>query len=116
MRVWALSGMEPINKLNGRYTSSLSELPYSQVSVLDAAAGIPRSSPLAKRLLLPLSMAGADSLSPHQRHHTVIKIQEIRSQTDFRITVPDIFEKVWKDRVAQDKDDRKAVPWMEIRK
>lgn len=89
------------------------EVQQSVVGILDAAAGIPGTSPLAKRLLLPLFMAGADSLSPHQRHYTLIRIQEIQSQTNFRITAPDILEKVWKDRAAQDKDDRKNVPWME---
>jgi hypothetical protein len=83
------------------------------VGILDAAAGLPATSPLAKRLLLPLFMAGADSLSPHQRHYTLIRIQEIQKQTNFRITAPDLLEKVWKARAEQDNDDRTDVPWME---
>jgi hypothetical protein len=47
------------------------------------------------------------------RHNTLIRIREIQSQTNFRITAPDTLEKVWKDRAAQDKDDRKNVPRME---
>jgi hypothetical protein len=89
------------------------EVQRSVIGILDAAAGLPASSPLAKRLLLPLFMAGADSLSPHQRHYTLIRIQEIQSQTNFRITAPDLLEKVWNERAAQDKDDRKNIPWME---
>jgi hypothetical protein len=54
-------------------------------------------------------MAGADSLSPHQRHYSLIRIQEIQRQTNFRITAPDLLEKVWTARAEQDKDDRKNV-------
>jgi len=79
-----------------RHADSL-EVQRSVVGILDAAAGLPGSTPLAKRLLLLLFMAGADSLSLHQRHYTLIRIQEIQSQTNFRITALDILEKVWKE-------------------
>ena len=84
-------------------------------AILDACSGIGPASPLLKRLLLPLFMAGADSLSWHQRHYVLIRIHDISNQTGFRNpTAIGLLHKVWSARAAQAEDDRTNVPWMEF--
>ena len=91
-----------------------SKIQESVSAILDACAGIPSNSPLAKRLLLPLFIAGADSLSPHQNHYLLIRINQIKDQTSFRNpAVTELLQTVWEARAKQDKDDRRNLPWME---
>ena len=89
------------------------EVQQSVTKILDVASEVPASSSLAKRLLLPLFMAGADSLVPHQRHYILMRIQEIQDQTGFVTTAPLLLKKVWYDRKKQNKNDKTNVPWME---
>ena len=90
------------------------EIQQSVNKILDVASEVPTTSPLSKRLLLPLFMAGADSLIPHQRHYILMRIQEIQDHTGFLTTAPSLLKQVWDARAAQDPKDRSNIPWMEF--
>ena len=94
--------------------AALPEVQQSVTKILDCASEVPTTSPLSKRLLLPLFMAGADSLIPHQRHYILMRIREIQNQTGFLTTAPSLLKKVWDARAVQDKKDCSNVPWMEF--
>lgn len=84
-------------------------------AILDAVSQIPAKSPLMKPLLLPLFMAGADSLSLHQRHYLLLRINDIGNKTTFKNpTAMNLLQKVWTARAAQDSGDNTNVPWMEF--
>ena len=96
--------------------SSDIKIQESASAILNAYAGIPAESPLAKRLLLPLFMAGADSGPPHQRQYLLIRINQIKEQTGFRNpVVTDLLQTLWdaKAQAKQDMTDSQDLPWME---
>ena len=96
-------------------TANDSKIQASVSAILNACSAITSTSPLLKRLLLPLFMAGADSLSSHQRHYILIRINEIRNETAFKNpAVMGLLEKVWIARGQQDDNDQTNIPWMEF--
>ncbi|GAB1193863.1 hypothetical protein APSETT444_003098 [Aspergillus pseudonomiae] len=63
--------------------------------ILDATATIPSDCPLVELLILPLFMAGADSLAPHSQYYILSRFKEIEKRSEVRNPVPrDLLEKV----------------------
>ena len=82
---------------------------------LDAIATVPSSSSVAKRLLLPLFLAGSDALSPHQQDYVRLRIRMIEEHTKFQNrAATDLLERVWTERANKLQDDQVNVPWMEF--
>ncbi|RMZ41966.1 C6 zinc finger domain protein [Aspergillus flavus] len=80
--------------------------------ILDATATIPSDCPLIELLILPLFMAGADSLARHSQYYILSRFKEIERRSEIRNPVPrDLLEKVWAARAAQPPDDDKNVSW-----
>ena len=85
-------------------------------SILEACAQISWSSPLYKRVLFPLFVAGAETNSVHQQHYVSLCIAEIRRITKFtQPAVMQILNMVWKERskIAQSANGPQNVPWTE---
>ena len=85
-------------------------------SILDSCAAVQWSSPLCKRFLFPLFMAGADTVSQHQQHYVKLCIDEIQRITGYpQPAVMAILQKVWHERsVASCSSGAPAnIPWME---
>ncbi|KAJ5082142.1 fungal-specific transcription factor domain-containing protein [Penicillium argentinense] len=81
--------------------------------ILDSVANIPKTSPLIELMVLPLFMAGADSLSAHSRHYVLLRLDEIKARSEMGNTAPRILlEKVWHARAQQPKNDLTNIPWM----
>lgn len=84
--------------------------------ILEACAQVPWSSPFYKRMLFPLFMAGADTVSHQQQHYVKLCIAEIHRITGFpQPAVMAILETVWNERVLESQIPGAAgnVPWME---
>lgn len=81
-------------------------------TILDACSNVPWDSPLFKRLLFPLFIAGADTASSHQKHYVTLCIDSIRKSTGFpHPSLSELLDKTWNDRSAS--DGLGNVPWME---
>ena len=86
-------------------------------SILDDCAKMPWSSSMYKRLLFPLFMAGADTVSIHRQHYVKICIAEILDKTKFpQPAVMEILNAVWQARsmVESPFAGQENVPWMEF--
>ncbi|KIW48783.1 uncharacterized protein PV06_01348 [Exophiala oligosperma] len=90
-------------------------------SILDDCAKMPWSSSMYKRLLFPLFMAGADTVSVHRQHYVKICIAEILDKTKFpQPAVMEILDAVWQARSSLEVESPLAqqeqgnVPWMEF--
>ncbi|KAI9929313.1 hypothetical protein ASPWEDRAFT_173034 [Aspergillus wentii DTO 134E9] len=89
------------------------EIQNSVTAILDAVANIEKDHPLIHLVILPLFMAGADSLSPHSRHYTILRIDEVKVASEFCNPVPkDLLKNVWDARASQSKGDHSNIPWM----
>jgi hypothetical protein len=87
----------------------------SVAAILDAVAEIPSESSLIELMVLPLFMAGADSLAPHSRHYIILRLSEIKARSEMSNAAPiDLLKEVWKCRARQAKHDRSNVPWMKF--
>ncbi|KAK1138685.1 hypothetical protein N8T08_002076 [Aspergillus melleus] len=83
--------------------------------ILDATAEIPPDCSIVELLILPLFMAGADSLAPHSRYYVVCRLNEIERRSEVRNPIPkELLQKVWDARAAQSPDDDKNVSWTEF--
>ncbi|KAI1618030.1 fungal-specific transcription factor domain-containing protein [Exophiala viscosa] len=85
-------------------------------NILEACAQVPWSSPLYKKMLFPLFMAGADTTIKHQQHYVKICIAEIQHITGFpQPAVMAILQTVWHERTAAETSSSAPVnvPWME---
>ncbi|RDW76785.1 uncharacterized protein DSM5745_06777 [Aspergillus mulundensis] len=79
------------------------EIQEAVMMTLDATADIPSDSTLIELLILPLFMAGADSLSRHSQYYVLARLREIERRSEMRNPVPaDLLKKVWTARAAQD--------------
>ncbi|EHK19371.1 uncharacterized protein TRIVIDRAFT_125946, partial [Trichoderma virens Gv29-8] len=89
------------------------EIQESVTAILDAASAIPGDNALIELLIMPLFMAGADSLSPHSRHYVLLRFVEIKARGEMSIQSPrDLLHRVWEARSKRPKHDRTNVPWM----
>ncbi|KIW20851.1 hypothetical protein PV08_01429 [Exophiala spinifera] len=77
---------------------------------------MPWSSSMYRRLLFPLFMAGADSVSMHRQHYVKLCIAEILDKTKFpQPAVMEILNAVWNARSTGPNPLawQENVPWME---
>ncbi|KAB8233875.1 uncharacterized protein BDW43DRAFT_275378 [Aspergillus alliaceus] len=80
--------------------------------ILDATATISSEFSLLELLILPLFIAGADSLSPHSQYYVLARFKEIERRSEFRNPVPrELLEKVWAARAAQSPDEDENISW-----
>ncbi|KAH6886424.1 fungal-specific transcription factor domain-containing protein [Thelonectria olida] len=86
----------------------------SVAAILDVCAAVPRDSVFYKRLLFPLFLAGAETISPHQTHYASWCIGEIKHSTGFQHpAMTDMLTKVWEER-KNNTLGWTNVPWMEF--
>ncbi|KAL5051333.1 hypothetical protein BDW71DRAFT_51871 [Aspergillus fruticulosus] len=79
------------------------EIQEAVMKILDATADVPADCTLIELLILPLFMAGADSLSRHSQYYVLARFREIERRSEIRNPVPaDLLKKVWAARSAQD--------------
>ncbi|KAL4734562.1 fungal-specific transcription factor domain-containing protein [Aspergillus similis] len=79
------------------------EIKEAVMKILDATADVPADCTLIELLILPLFMAGADSLSRHSQYYILARFREIERRSEIRNPVPaDLLKKVWAARSAQD--------------
>lgn len=105
LRAWRL--LDPTEPASEKHIQD------SVTAILDSVAEIPGSSPLVELLVLPLFMAGADSLSPHSRHYVLLRIAEIKARSEMGLEAPqDLLKKVWQARAQQPKGDTSNVSWI----
>ncbi|PWY92410.1 C6 zinc finger domain protein [Aspergillus heteromorphus CBS 117.55] len=80
--------------------------------ILDATALISSECSLLEILVLPLFMAGSDSISRHAQYYVLTRLREIERRSEFRNPVPaDLLRKVWDARAAQTPDDDTNISW-----
>ncbi|THC97336.1 hypothetical protein EYZ11_003170 [Aspergillus tanneri] len=83
--------------------------------ILDATAQIPKDCSILELLILPLFMAGTDSLSTHSQYYILARLNEIERRSEFRNPVPrDLLKKVWDARVALTSEEDRNVSWTEF--
>jgi hypothetical protein len=82
--------------------ASSPEIQAAVVKTLDATAEIPSECSLIELLILPLFMAGADSLSRHSQYYVLSRFREIERRSEMRNPVPaDLLKQVWAAREAE---------------
>ncbi|PYH92760.1 C6 zinc finger domain protein [Aspergillus ellipticus CBS 707.79] len=80
--------------------------------ILDATALVSSRCSLLELLVLPLFMAGADSLSRHSQYYVLTRLREIERRSEFRNPVPvELLRKVWDARAEQTPDDDTNISW-----
>lgn len=85
----------------------------SVLEILDSVANIPSTSPLIELMVLPLFMAGADSLSAHSRHYVILRLEQIKARSEMGNAAPlTLLQKVWHARAEQAQHDTSNIPWM----
>lgn len=94
-------------RLLDRYSTPSSPRVQNHVNaILDAAARLPAKSPLARRLLWPMFVAGTEAAAAHQHDYISIRADEIRADTGFRnLASTAILGRVWKERVRGTRRD-----------
>ncbi|KAL2820918.1 fungal-specific transcription factor domain-containing protein [Aspergillus cavernicola] len=91
------------------------EIQSAVAKILDVTAEIPFDSTLAELLILPLFMAGADSLSPHSQYYILARFREIERRSEMRNPVPaDLLKQVWAARAAQEHDHEDIISWRDF--
>ncbi|KAL2856438.1 fungal-specific transcription factor domain-containing protein [Aspergillus pseudoustus] len=88
--------------LNPSQPASSPEIQTAVHEILDATADIPSDCTLIELMILPLFMAGADSLSRHSQYYVLARFREIERRSEMRNPVPaDLLKQVWAARAAQ---------------
>jgi hypothetical protein len=83
--------------------------------ILDATADIPADCSLIELLILPLFMAGADSLSRHSQYYVLSRFREIERRSEMRNPVPaDLLQQVWAARAAQGAGQEGNISWRDF--
>jgi hypothetical protein len=107
LRAWRL--------LDPTEPASTMRIQKSVTAILDSLAHIPGTNPLIEINVMPLFMAGADSLSPHSRHYVLLRLTEIQARAEMGMAAPQsLLEKVWQARARQPEHDHSNVPWMDF--
>ncbi|KAL6230125.1 hypothetical protein BDW75DRAFT_245118 [Aspergillus navahoensis] len=89
------------------------EIQEAVMKILDATADVPADCTLIELLILPLFMAGADSVSRHSQYYVLARLREIERRSEIRNPVPaDLLKKVWAARSAQ--DGHENIPWQDF--
>lgn len=107
LRAWRL--------LDPTESAAAMHIQTSVTGILDSLAHVPGTSPLIELTVMPLFMAGADSLSPHSRHYVLLRLAECQARAEMGVAAPlSLLEKVWQARARQTPDDQSNVPWMDF--
>ncbi|CEO58722.1 hypothetical protein PMG11_03427 [Penicillium brasilianum] len=107
LRAWRL--------LDPTESASTPRIQTSVMAILDSLAHVPGTNPLIELNVMPLFMAGADSLSPHSRHYVLLRLSEIQARAEMGWAAPQsLLEKVWQARARQSEHDQSNVPWMDF--
>ncbi|KAL4920048.1 fungal-specific transcription factor domain-containing protein [Aspergillus aurantiobrunneus] len=89
------------------------EIQSAVTRVLDATADILADCTLIELLILPLFMAGADSLAPHSQYYVLARFREIERRSEIRNPVPaNLLKQVWEARLA--KEDGQEISWRDF--
>ncbi|PLB47495.1 hypothetical protein P170DRAFT_193531 [Aspergillus steynii IBT 23096] len=95
--------------------ASAPEIQDCVTKILDATAKVPADCSIIELLIMPLFMAGADTLVPHSQYYVMSRLNEIERRSEFRNPVPmDLLRKVWDARAIQSPDDERNISWMEF--
>ena len=87
----------------------------SVTAILDAVAEIPSDCYLLELLVMPLFMAGTDTLSAHSRHYILLRLDQIKCKAGFGNPLPNsLLESVWEARANQPKKEHTNIPWMQF--
>jgi len=85
----------------------------SVTAILDAAAEIPPDCYLLELLVMPLFIAGTDTLSAHARHYVLLRLEHIKFRAGFGNPLPNsLLQSVWDARANQPKKEHENIPWM----
>ncbi|KAL3477449.1 fungal-specific transcription factor domain-containing protein [Aspergillus californicus] len=91
------------------------EIQAAVAKILDETAGISADCTLIELLIMPLFMAGADSLSPHSQYYVLSRFREIERRSGMRNPVPtDLLEQVWAVRAAQGPGQDQNISWRDF--
>lgn len=84
----------------------------SVTAILDAITNIPYDCYLAELLVMPLFIAGTDTLTPHSRHYILLRLDHIKAMAGFGNPLPyELLKNVWDARANQLKKDYSNIPW-----
>ena len=84
----------------------------SVTAILDAAAEIPPDCYLIELLVMPLFIAGADTLSAHARHYVLLRLEHVKCRAGFGNSLTNsLLKSVWDARANQPKKDHKNISW-----
>ncbi|OJJ01752.1 hypothetical protein ASPVEDRAFT_41343 [Aspergillus versicolor CBS 583.65] len=91
------------------------EIQEAVTRILDSTAVIPADSTLIELLILPLFMAGTDSLSPHSQYYILGRYREIERRSEMRNPVPtDLLKQLWAARSAQAPGHEENISWRDF--
>lgn len=91
------------------------EIQEAVAKILDSTADIPADCSLIELLILPLFMAGADSLSPHSQYYVLARYREIERRSEMRNPVPtDLLKQLWAARSAQAPGHEENISWRDF--
>ncbi|KAL2809429.1 fungal-specific transcription factor domain-containing protein [Aspergillus granulosus] len=95
--------------------ASSPEIQTAVREILDATADIPPDSTLIELMILPLFMAGADSLSRHSQFYVLARFRDIDQRSEMRNPVPaDLLQRVWAARAAQGTGHEGNISWKDF--
>jgi hypothetical protein len=95
--------------------ASSPEIQAAVAQVLDATADIPADCSLIELLILPLFMAGADTLSRHSQFYVLSRFRDIERRSEMRNPVPaDLLQQVWTARAAQGPGQEGNISWRDF--
>jgi len=91
------------------------EIQEAVAKILDSTADIPVDCSLIELIILPLFMAGADSLSPHSQYYVLGRYREIERRSEMRNPVPtDLLKQLWAARSAQAPGHEENISWRDF--
>ncbi|KAL4955195.1 fungal-specific transcription factor domain-containing protein [Aspergillus filifer] len=95
--------------------ASSPEIQAAVAKILDSTADIPADCSLIELLIMPLFIAGADSLSRHSQYYVLARLREIEGRSEMRNRVPhDLLTKVWAARSAQTAGMEENISWRDF--
>lgn len=95
--------------------ASAPEIQSCVAKILDNTATVPGDCSILELLVMPLFMAGADSLSPHSQYYVMSRLNEVERRSEFRNPVPMyLLRKVWDARATQFPNNGRNISWMEF--
>lgn len=91
------------------------EIQLHVTAVLETTAEISNENPLIELLVMPLFIAGTDTIQKHSRHYVQERIGIIWARSGLANSTPkNLLYKVWETRDNQDPDDDRYISWTEF--